>query len=192
MSRGETQKKYQIIYADPPWSYRFTSPTGSKRPNYANGASDYYETMTLEQIKALPVQEISDKNSALFLWATNPMMPEAFEVMEAWGFRYKTLLTWHKERCKGMGYWFRGHTEHLLFGIRGDVKAFRSLNHNILKLPVGKHSEKPEEFRDLIDEATPNMNPKIELFSRKKVLGWDAWGNEVESDITLETNHGER
>ena len=88
---------------------------------------------------------------------------------------------------KGMGYWFRGHTEHLLLGVRGKVKAFRSPEHNILRLPVKKHSEKPEEFRRLIERATANMSSRtrIELFARERIAGWDAWGNEVESDITL-------
>lgn len=180
------EKKYNIIYADPPWSYRFKDPTaskgGSKGSGYSGGVNYYYETMTINDIVNLPVTDISEKDCVLFLWATNPLMPEAFQTMKEWGFKYKTLITWHKERCKGMGYWFRGHTEHLLFGVRGNIKAFRSLEHNIKKLPVEKHSKKPDEFRRMIEESAGHLGPKIELFAREKSDGWDVWGNEVDGE----------
>ena len=183
------KKKYQIIYADPPWEYKFSKPTaskgGSKGDGYSGGVNYYYGTMSIERIKNLKVDNIADKDSVLFLWATNPLLPEAFEVMGSWGFKYKTCITWNKERCKGMGYWFRGHTEHLLFGVKGKIKAFRSLTHNIKSLPVEKHSKKPEWFKQLIEEVGSDMPNKIELFAREKTPGWDVWGNEVESDITL-------
>ena len=121
----------------------------------------------------------------LFLWATNPLLPEALETMKAWGFKYKTMITWHKERCKGMGYWFRGHTEHILVGVKGNVKAFRSLEHNIKKLPVEKHSKKPDEFRQMIEAVTGNLGNRIELFARNNHDGWDAWGNEVGSSVEV-------
>jgi len=176
-------KTYDVVYADPPWKYKFTSPTGSKRPNYVNGVEDYYPTLTIDQIWALPVRKISNHNSVLFLWATNPLLPEAIETVAKWGFKYKTCLTWHKENCKGPGYWFRGHTEHLLLGVKGKVAAFHSLEHNIKKIPVGKHSEKPDYYRKLIESISPNST-RIELFARAKHgNGWDVWGNEAEGSV---------
>jgi len=177
-------KKYQVIYADPPWSYNCKSPTaspgGAMGNGYSSGAEYYYPCMATKQICALPVPAIAEKDSVLFLWATNPFLPDAFSVMEEWGFKYKTLFTWHKERCKGMGYWFRGHTEHMLVGTRGKVKAFRSLQHNIKRLSVEKHSKKPDWFRELIEGVTPNQS-RVELFARQANIGWDVWGHEVES-----------
>jgi len=182
-------KKYQIIYADPPWGYKFAEPTaskgGAKGSGYSAGVNYYYPTMTIKELKELGIKNIADKNCVLFMWATVPLLPEAFELMNAWGFRYKTMITWKKQRCKGMGYWFRGHTEHLLFGVKGNVKAFRSKEHNILELPVMKHSKKPDEFRKMIERvATGN---KIELFAREACEGWDNWGNEIETKIRLST-----
>jgi len=179
-------KKYKTIYADPPWSYNSKKPTTAKRPT-AMGISltpdYYYDTMSVEEIKSLPVKNISEKDSVLFLWATNPMIREALEVMESWGFKYITMITWYKTNSKGMGYWFRGYTEHLLFGKKGNVKSFRSKIKNIQKHNVTKHSEKPGLFRKLIEEATLNLNPKIEIFARNRVEGWDSWGDELTDTI---------
>ncbi len=172
-------KKYQIIYADPPWSYRNKKTGGSMK----SGALAKYPTMTVKEICELPVMDIADKNSVLFLWATVPLLPEALEVMKAWGYKYKTMLTWRKIMSLGMGFWFRGQTEHLLLGVRGKVKAFRIQKPNFVQSKVGPHSQKPIEFRSLIDMT--GLSPKIELFARKKTEGWDVWGNEVESDIIL-------
>ena len=176
-------KKYQVIYADPPWNYNCKKPTASKGgahgDGYSSGVNYYYKTMTTKQIKELPVKNICEKNCLLFIWSTNPFLPEAIEIIKLWGFKYKTTITWHKKSCKGMGYWFRGHTEHLLFAIKGNVKAFRSLEHNIKELPVERHSKKPEEFRVMIDNVTFNFKNKIELFARQKVAGWDSWGDEI-------------
>jgi len=192
MERFE-MKKYQIIYADPAWSYDTNSAPAVKRPCLERGekphsVNHYYETMTTKDIQELPVNEITDKNAVLFLWATNPLLPEAIETMKRWGFKYKTCLTWHKLRCKGMGYWFRGHTEHLLLGVKGNLKAFRSLEHNIKSLPVEKHSKKPNYYRELIESVTKDFTNKLEMFAREKQEGWDVWGNEIESDINLMSN----
>ena len=187
--QGGLQKRYSVIYADPAWSYEFKEPTaskgGAKGSGYSAGVDYYYGTMTIEQIMKLPVADICEKDAVLFLWATNPLLPEALETMKQWGFKYKTMITWHKERCKGMGYWFRGHTEHILVGVKGKVKAFRSLEHNIKKLTVEKHSKKPDEFRQMIEKATGNLGNKVELFARNNHDGWDAWGNEVGSSLEL-------
>lgn len=186
---GGLSKKYSVVYADPAWSYDFKEPTaskgGAKGSGYSAGVNYYYGTMTTKQILELPVKNICGKDCVLFLWATNPLLPEALETMKAWGFKYKTMITWHKERCKGMGYWFRGHTEHILVGVKGNVKAFRSLEHNIRKLPVEKHSKKPDEFRQMIEAVTSNLGNRIELFARNNHDGWDAWGNEVGSSVEV-------
>ena len=188
--------KYQVIYADPPWSYDCKEPTaskgGAKGSGYSGGVNYYYATMSTKEIMDMPIKNISADDCVLFLWATNPLLPEAMETMTRWGFKYKTTLTWHKLRCKGMGYWFRGHTEFLLFGVMGHVKAFRSLEHNIKTLPVEQHSKKPHDFRILIDAVTVNMQPKIELFARERHVGWDTWGNEVpkETQMLLAMNDG--
>jgi len=170
--------KYNVLYADPGWKYNNQRTGGS----HTSGAAQKYTVMPVDGICRLPVPEITDKDSVLFLWATVPMLPEAFDVMKAWGFQYKTKITWHKTGRLGLGYWFRGEVEELLFGIRGKVKAFRSTLPNFLEFPVLGHSEKPEVFRELIETATAltiENRRKIELFARRRVPGWDAWGNEV-------------
>jgi len=177
-------KKYQIIYADPPWSYRNKKTGGSMK----SGSMAKYPTMSLNEIKSLPIQKIADKNSVLFLWATTPLLPEAFEVMKAWGYQYKTAIYWRKIMSLGMGFWFRGQVEVLLMGIKGKVKAFRLQKPNFIQARVGKHSQKPIEFRCLIELT--GLNPKIELFARQKTEGWDIWGNEMENDIDLDFYKG--
>lgn len=190
-------KKYNVIYADPPWSYNDRSGRG-----YKHSAREKYDTMTLDDIKKMPIHSLSEPNAVLFLWATIPLLPEAFEVMAAWGFTYKTNLTWVKRHlikppAKFMGYWFRGGVEHLLIGIKGEVKPFRSQGNSYLESQATKHSRKPECFRKLIEEVTITSfaEPKrVELFARSAkedffpdhhLQGWDVFGNEVNNSITL-------
>ncbi len=181
--------KYKLIYADPPWQYRDKMKmTGIHGP--IRGAESFYKTMPTEDIMKLPVQDIADKNSVLFLWGTVPLIQEAFKVMEAWGYQYKTMLFWKKVMTLGMGHWFRGQVECLLFGIKGKVKAFHIQKANIIQAKVGRHSEKPYEFYELLEMT--GMEPRIELFARPKNQTlfpirqrWDVWGNEVISDIQL-------
>lgn len=178
-------RKFGCILADPPWAYDCTDPTcspGGSATGYSGGVSLYYDTMTAGQIAAMPVQEISEENAVLFLWATNPLLPDAFAVMKAWGYKYKTLLTWEKENGKGMGYWFRGVTEHCLLGIRGDVKAFRSPVKNLIRNKVGRHSAKPDKMHEIIESVTLGME-RVELFARLQRPNWTAWGNQVEHDL---------
>ena len=172
-------KKYRIIYADPPWEYRNKRTGGSMK----SGAVAKYPVMSLGDIMALPIGGIADSSCTLFLWATVPLLPEALSVVEAWGFKYKTLVVWRKIMSLGMGFWFRGQCELCLVGIKGTVKPFRLQRANFIQAKALNHSEKPEEMRQLI-EAT-GLSPRIELFARQKVEGWDCWGNEVESDIQL-------
>lgn len=180
-------KRFGCLLADPPWAYECNGASASWRPCLDRGqkphsVEHYYDTMTAEQIAAIPVREIAEENSVLFLWATNPLMPEAFAVMKAWGYKYKTLLTWEKENGKGMGYWFRGVTEHCLVGVRGDVKAFRSPIKNLIRNKVGRHSAKPEQMHEIIESVTQGME-RVELFARLHRPGWTAWGNQVERDL---------
>lgn len=171
---------FSVIYADPPWGYTFKSPTGAKRPKYVNGVADYYPTMKTEEVKQLGISGLAAKDAVLFLWATVPMLPDAFDVLRAWGFTYKTMIVWHKLRCKGMGYWFRGHAELLLLGVRGNIKPFRSLLHNVQAVQVLRHSVKPDEFRHIIEGVTPGAK-RIELFARQQVRDWTVWGLEAPS-----------
>ena len=149
-----------------------------------SGSESKYPTMTLDEICNLDVKSISSKDSCLFLWGTVPLLPEAFEVMKSWGFKYKTMITWRKIMSLGMGYWLRGQCEHLLLGIRGSVEPFRLQEPNFIQCNVLKHSRKPEEVRNRIVKLFGDI-PRIELFAREKTPGWDVWGNEVESDIEL-------
>jgi len=173
-------KEYQIIYADPPWEYRNKNTGGSMK----SGASAKYATMSVSDIRALPIYKIASANCACFLWITVPLLPEGLSVLSAWGFEYKTAIFWRKIMSLGMGYWFRGQVEICVLGIMGKVKAFRIQKPNFVQSKVGYHSEKPTEIRRLIEET--GLIPRIELFARQKVNGWDCWGNEVESDISLD------
>jgi N6-adenosine-specific RNA methylase IME4 len=105
------------------------------------------------------------------------MLPEAFEVLKAWGFRYKTMLTWHKTNRDCMGYWFRVCTEHVLVGARGNIKSFRSMDRTLFESPRGKHSEKPQAFFDIVEKVSDTA--RLEMFARRPRDGWTVWGNEV-------------
>jgi N6-adenosine-specific RNA methylase IME4 len=170
--------KYSVIYADPPWQYDNVRTGGSLK----SGASQKYPTMPLDEIKALKVNEISEPNTVLFLWTTVPFLPDALDVMKEWGFRYKTMITWQKVG-NGLGYWFRGQTEHLLFGVKGKVKPFRCQEPNFIRCDKSlRHSEKPQEFRELIERATINLQGKrIELFARRSSPNWGVFGNQIEA-----------
>ena len=172
-------EKYRVIYADPPWAYKNKRTGGSMK----SGAIDKYSVMSIEEILAVPIHNIADSHCVLFLWATVPLLPEALSVVEGWGFKYKTLVVWRKIMSLGMGFWLRGQCELCLVGIKGAVKPFRLQRSNFIQTKALNHSEKPEEMRHLI-EAT-GLLPRIELFARQKVEGWDCWGNEVDSDIQL-------
>ncbi len=184
----EIKKKYNIIYADPPWMYNNKSPPclPKKQPNTCK-IEYYYPTMALQDIKELNVSDICENDCVLFLWATTPAIKEALEVMESWGFKYKTMITWEKTNKDCMGYWFRVCTEHLLVGVKGNVKAFRNMSRTCYQEKRSKHSKKPIYFRKLIESL--NINPKIELFARERFEGWDAWGNEIECDMDLKSSH---
>ena len=179
------KKKYQIIYADPPWCY-------NDKMKGHQGAETHYKTMNNKDICTLPIQQLVDKNCVLFMWATSPLLPKAFEVIQAWGFKYKTIaFCWNKQTKHGkwvsnLGRWTMGNVELCLLSVRGKPKRIIK---NIKQLVIAKrkrHSQKPDEVRERIVQLIGNL-PRIELFAREKTPGWDVWGNEVESNISLET-----
>ncbi len=196
MSEG----KYQIIYADPPWNYK----AWSEDKKVARGcAKRHYSTMTVEDICTLPVGELADKDCKLFLWATSPCLPEAFKVMEAWGFEYKTIVfSWLKlnKTCQsngmfftasdifyGVGHWTASNNEMVLAGLRSGGRLNRQSKSisQVVFAPVRKHSQKPDIVKEHIVNLCGDV-PRVELFARVKTKGWDVWGNEVDSDIALD------
>ena len=173
-------KKYSVIYADPPWRYE---KSGGKKS--ARGlAKQHYPTMTLDEIMELPVQKIAAENCALFLWATLPKLPDAIKVIEAWGFDYfGAAFVWVKRNpsgkdAVGMGYWTRANPEVCILAFRGRLKPLRHDIRQLLYAPARKHSEKPKEARERIVALLGDV-PRIELFARERADGWDCWGDEV-------------
>lgn len=167
---------YRTIVADPPWPYwqkRIVTTAKSKKTRPEAGAQ--YSTMDLDQIAALPVEELADENAHCYLWVTNPQLPDTFTVLAKWGFQYVTCLTWRKTGTLGMGYYFRGDTEHILFGVRGrlPIPPDRRVR-NWFEAPKRGHSRKPPAFYDLVEHVSPS--PYVELFARQPRLGWDSWG----------------
>lgn len=179
-------KKYGIIYADPPWHYRVYSKKGAGR-----SAESHYPTMTIEKIQALPVSELADKDCALFMWITFPLLKESLSVLSAWGFKFKTIaFVWIKQNRKsdslfwGMGYWTRTNAEFCVLATKGKPKRMAKNVHQVIISHIEEHSKKPDEARRRIVRLMGDL-PRIELFARQKSAGWDVWGNEVESDIIL-------
>jgi N6-adenosine-specific RNA methylase IME4 len=175
-ARSFDHRIYNVILADPPWSFRvYSEITGQDR-----GACNHYPTMTLAEIKALPLPIARD--AVLFLWATVPMLPQALQVMVAWGFAYKSHFIWVKDK-KGTGFWSRNRHELLLIGTRGRVPcpAPGTQFDSVIEAPRGRHSEKPAIVREMIAQMFPNL-PKMEMFARGRAAsGWDVWGNEAEN-----------
>ncbi len=177
------KKKYQIIYADPPWKYNFSKDNSDRIENH-------YPTMELEEIKSIPINDIADENCVLYMWATAPKLIEAIEVIKAWGFEYKTHAIWDKDWI-GMGYWFRGQHELLFVGTKGHISPpnRKDLISSVIREKRTEHSKKPYKIRTLISKWYPDYN-KIELFARQRFEGWDVWGNEVPKDTQEELKTG--
>lgn len=164
--------KYNIIYADPPWKYDFGFDI--------HGAADrHYATLTPSEIAALPVKELFEDNAVLFMWATSPKLEEAFTVINGWGFKYKTSFIWDKVKHV-MGHYNSVRHELLLICTRGSFpKQSDTLTDSVVSIERSdEHSEKPEEFRKIIEDMYP-IGKKIELFGRKQIDGWDVWGNQA-------------
>jgi len=181
-------KKYNIIYADPPWTFKTYSDKGKGR-----SAEQHYECMTLSDIKDLPIKDIAADDCVLFLWITDPYLEKAFDVLKSWEFIYKTVgFYWfktNKDQIKfftGLGYWTRANPEQCLLATRGKPKRISKSVQKLLDSDYEKdivsmrreHSRKPDEARKRIVELMGDL-PRIELFAREQIDGWDAWGMEI-------------
>jgi N6-adenosine-specific RNA methylase IME4 len=175
-------KSFGTILADPPW--QFQNRTGKMAPEHKRLSR--YSTMTLEEIKALPVASVAAEPAHLYLWVPNALLPDGIAVMQAWGFQYKSNIVWHKIRKdggsdgRGVGFYFRNVTEMILFGVRG--KNARTLppgrrQVNFLSSRKREHSRKPDEQYKLIESCSPG--PFLELFARGSRVRWEAWGNQA-------------
>lgn len=172
----KTKNKYKVIYADPPWQY------GDKqKSNRRGGCEKYYRTMSAKELMDMEdvLKRISEKDSVLFMWVTSPFLFFGKELMEKWGFKYKSLFIWNKVK-HNMGHYNSVRHEFLLIGTKGKcTPENRKLFNSIQTIERSdKHSEKPERFREIIDTLYPS-GKRIELFSRKIVDGWHCWGDEV-------------
>ncbi len=190
-------RRFRAILADPPW--RFENRTGKMAPEHKRLSR--YGTMTLAEICALPVPEVCESSAHLYLWVPNALLPEGLRVLEAWGFKYKTNLVWHKIRKdggpdgRGVGFYFRNTTELILFGVKG--KNVRTLppgrrQVNIIRAQKREHSRKPDETYDIIEACSPG--PYLELFSRGSRQGWVGWGDQAQDyypDWPTYANHSQ-
>jgi N6-adenosine-specific RNA methylase IME4 len=193
------RKKFPTVLADPPW--QFQNRTGKMAPEHKR--LNRYGTMTLDDIKALPVENAVADTAHLYLWVPNALLPQGLAVMEAWGFQYKSNIVWHKIRKdggsdgRGVGFYFRNVTEILLFGVRG--KNARTLQPgrtqvNYLSSRKREHSRKPDEQYDLIESCSPG--PYLEMFARGTRPGWSVWGNQADDSYaptwSTYSNHSKR
>lgn len=170
---GRPVAGYRTITADPPWRYDDSGARGA--------AEKHYDTMTTREICEMPVGPYGADGSHLYLWVTNSFIEDGFSVMRAWGYRYVTAITWVKDKI-GNGHYFRGSTEHVLFGVRGaaPLKVHNLPTH--FCAPRGRHSEKPREFYEIVETAS--WGPFLELFVRGETrAGWTGWGNQASGDV---------
>lgn len=175
------ERKYSVIYADPPWSFDVWSGAGKDR-----AAENHYPTMTQAQIEALPVEAMAADDCALFMWAVMPQLPEALAVIKAWGFEYKTCaFVWVKQTkdeerfATGMGYWTRANAEICLLATRGSPARLNADVHQVIASPRMEHSRKPDDAAERIMRLVPG--PYLEMFARSPREGWDVWGNQAEA-----------
>ncbi|TKJ43429.1 S-adenosylmethionine-binding protein [candidate division TA06 bacterium B3_TA06] len=183
--RQRIKGKFGTILADPPW--RFQNRTGKMAPEHIRLRR--YPTMTFKEIKELPVAELAAEQSHLYLWVPNALIKEGLEVMERWGFTYKTNIVWFKTRKdggpdgRGVGFYFRNVTELVLFGVRGNLRTDKSgrTQVNIIRARKREHSRKPDQLYDIIEACSPR--PYLELFARHPRKGWMQWGNEIEETL---------
>jgi len=159
-------QRYDVLVVDPPWEYRLRHDQGDRQN------AILYPTMRTEEIKDLPIQQLATADSILWLWSTNSHLPDALEIAKGWGFEYKVLLTWVKNRI-GTGYWLRGRTEHAIMAVKGHPIVNLRNQSTVLHAPIRAHSQKPDEFYRLVESLCPGR--KIELFARENRDGWDTW-----------------
>lgn len=177
-----TDKKYDVIYADPPWRFN----VWSRETGLGRSADKHYPTMKKQDIEELPINNIAKDNSVLFMWATFPCLEQALELIKKWGYTYKTCaFTWIKKNKKsgsdfiGMGYYTRANAEVCLLASKG--KSLKRVNRSVrqvIQSPIEEHSKKPAEIRTRIEKLFGDV-ARIELFARQHAEGWDCWGNEV-------------
>lgn len=170
--------KYKTIYIDPPWN-----ETGGGK--IKRGADRHYPLMKTKEIKEMEIQNIADENCHLYMWVTNNFLAEGLDIMRHWGFRYVTTITWQKDRI-GLGQYFRGNTEHCLFGVKGNLPYKVSDEGKRLQGTTGfcakrgEHSVKPEQMRAMIERVS--YEPRVEIFAREEHDGWDCLGNEIDGE----------
>lgn len=176
---GLKQQHYGVILADHPWRFLNRSAAGEAKNPVA-----HYDCMTLDEIKALPVQLLAADNCALVMWAVAPLLPEALAVMSAYGFTYKTAGAWAKQSSTGQkwafgtGYIFRSAAEFYIVGTRGEPRIRSRSVRNLIPAPVREHSRKPDQMHSDIEKLF--AGPYVELFARQRRPGWDAWGNQTD------------
>lgn len=180
--------KYTIIYADPPWHY---NNRANHKTRFRGGVHGHYPTMSMAQIKALPIPDLAADNCALFLWCTFPYLDAQIELFEHWGFKYRTVaFTWVKTNPKsgtpffGVGHYTKSNAEPCLLGIKGRLKPISNNVSSIIISPRREHSRKPGEARERIEMLYGDV-PRLEMFAREAAPGWDVWGNDVESNVAL-------
>jgi N6-adenosine-specific RNA methylase IME4 len=174
----EEGKQFSTIYADPPWAYQNQGTRGA--------TSGIYKVkewkMTLEELSELPIPALTAENAHLHLWTTNAFLPDSFNLIEAWGFEYKSVFVWVKPQL-GIGNYWRVSHEFLMLGTKGKNITFpdNAAEKSWRELRRGKHSQKPEEIAEILEKVSPG--PYLELFARRPRKGWTVWGNEVKGDL---------
>ena len=180
------QKKYQIIYADPPWDYKGQKQHTGKGGKDSGGAIKHYSCMKLPALKRLPIQQLADDDCLMFMWVTNPHLDQGVELLKAWGFQYATVaFVWDKQRVNP-GFYTMSQCELCLVGKKGKIprpRGARNIRQMVSSLR-GKHSAKPAEVRGRIEMMFPSQD-KVELFARNITPGWDCWGDEIDSTIKI-------
>jgi N6-adenosine-specific RNA methylase IME4 len=176
----DISKKYNVIYADPPWTFKTFSEKGKDR-----SPENHYNVMNLKDICNLPISKIANDNSVLLMWVIDPLLDKAFEVINAWGFKYKTVgFTWAKTNRKtmgfftGLGYWTRGNPEMCLLATKGKPKRISKSVPQLVVEQRREHSRKPDIMYNHIENLLEG--PYIELFARTQRSGWDSWGNQTD------------
>ena len=176
----DTTKKYNVIYADPPWTFKTYSDKGKDR-----SPENHYNVMSLKDICNLPISKIANDNSVLLMWVVDPLLDKAFEVINAWGFKYKTVgFTWAKTNRKsmgfftGLGYWTRGNPEMCLLATKGKPKRVSTSVPKLVVEQRREHSRKPDIMYNHIENLLEG--PYIELFARTQRPNWDSWGNQTD------------
>lgn len=211
MPRPESRKvfkvlcaKFKTVLADPPWPYQSPraivgnggrgSQEGRASSIIQTSVTDHYDVMTIDEIASLRVTDHVEKDAHLYLWTTNSFIVQAHDIARAWGFIPKTILTWVKV-CKNdcfkpsmkTGYWYRSATEHVLFCVRGSLRLRGPAFPTAFLSPRLPHSVKPDEMYNLVEQQSPG--PYLELFARRLRNGWDSWGNQVRSTVTIKVQY---